>query len=144
LSALTAVQLTPILPDDGRDVVNPVTFAGVVRAVTELDALEESDTTPVLVVAITVNVYAVPEVRPLTDIGLDAPLPVCPPEEVTVYEEMVPLPAYVGAVKGTLIVNTLPECEAVPIVGVSGFFPPVSIRVIIFPYIQANTSIWLG
>lgn len=131
MSALTAVQLTPILPDDGRDVVNPVTFAGVVRAVTELDALEESDTTPVLVVAITVNVYAVPEVSPLTDIGLDAPLPVCPPEEVTVYEEMVPLPVYAGAVKGTLIVNTLPECEAVPIVGVPGFFPPESIRAII-------------
>jgi len=136
LSALTAVQLTPILPDDGRDVVNPVTFAGVVRAVTELDALEESDVTPVFVVALTVNVYAVPAVSPLTDIGLDAPLPVCPPEEVTVYEEMVPLPAYVGAVKGTLIVNTLPACEAVPIVGVPGFFPPESIRAIMKnPYI---------
>ena len=41
--------------------------------------------------------------------GLDAPLAVCPPEEVTVYEEIVPLPAYVGAVKGTLMVKTLPE-----------------------------------
>ena len=98
-----------MFPEDGRDVDNPVTFAGVVNAVTALEALEESDVTPVFVVALTVNVYEVPEVNPLTDIGLDAPLPVCPPEEVTVYEEIVPLPVYVGAVKGTLMVKTLPE-----------------------------------
>ena len=107
--ALTAVQETVICPDAGRDVVNPVTFAGVVNAVTALEALEESDATPVFVVALTVNVYEVPEVNPPTEMGLDAPLPVCPPEEVTVYEEMVPLPAYVGAVKGTLMVKTVPE-----------------------------------
>ena len=109
MSALTAVQLTPITPEDGRDVVSPVTFAGVVNAVTAFEALEESDITPVFVVALTVNVYEVPEVNPPTEMGLDAPVAVCPPEEVTVYEEMVPLPAYVGAVKGTLMVKTLPE-----------------------------------
>jgi hypothetical protein len=82
LSALTAVQLTPILPDDGRDVVNPVTFAGVVRAVTAFEELEESEATPVFVVALTVNVYELPEINPPTDMGLDAPLAVCPPVAV--------------------------------------------------------------
>jgi hypothetical protein len=43
---------------------------------------------------------------------------------------------YVGAVKGTLTVKTLAEREAVPIVGVPGFFPPESIRAIMKnPYI---------
>jgi hypothetical protein len=77
--------------------------------VTAFDELEESDVTPVFVVALTVNVYEVPAVNPPTDMGLDAPVAVCPPEEVTVYEEIVPLPVYVGAVKGTLMVKTLSE-----------------------------------
>jgi hypothetical protein len=85
LSPLTAVQLTVISPDDGpRDVVNPVTFAGVVIARTAFDEPEELDVTPVSVVALTVNVYEVPAVNPPTDMGLDAPVAVCPPEEVTV------------------------------------------------------------
>jgi hypothetical protein len=52
--------------------------------VIELDALDAEDV-PAADAAVTVNVYAVPVVSPVTVIGLDDPVPVAPPgEAVTV------------------------------------------------------------
>jgi hypothetical protein len=52
--------------------------------VTELEALDAAEV-PAADVAVTVNVYAVPAVNPLTVIGEEASVPVSPPgEEVTV------------------------------------------------------------
>jgi hypothetical protein len=57
---------------------------GTVAGVTEFEA-ELSKLLPLVFVAITVKVYAVPLVRPDTVIGLPEPVPVKPPElEVTV------------------------------------------------------------
>ena len=54
------------------------------KPVTDPDA-PEALPVPALLVAVTVNVYAVPLVRPVTTIGLDEPEAVNPPElEVTV------------------------------------------------------------
>ena len=56
----------------------------VPSGVTLLDAAEALPV-PALLVAVTVKVYAVPLVRPVTAIGLAAPVPVMPPGlEVTV------------------------------------------------------------
>ncbi len=52
----------------------PETDAGV-----EDPDAPEAMPVPTLFVAVTVNVYAVPLVRPVTKIGLDAPLAVDPP-----------------------------------------------------------------
>jgi hypothetical protein len=57
---------------------------GTVAGVTEFEA-ELAKLLPSAFVAITVKVYAVPLVRPVTVIGLAAPVPVNPPGlEVTV------------------------------------------------------------
>ena len=70
--------------------------------VTAVDA-DEALPVPALFVAVTVNVYAVPFVKPVTLIGLDAPLAVAPPGlAVTVYV-VIPAPPFdAGAVKVTL------------------------------------------
>jgi hypothetical protein len=76
-------------------------------------------------VAATVNVYAVPLVKPLTVTGEDEPVPVMPPgDEVTVYPVMAPPPVLAGAVKVT-DTAPLPAAVAVPIVGASGIFNPL-------------------
>ena len=51
--------------------------------VTEPEA-PEARPVPLAFVAVTVNVYAVPFVRPVTDIGLLDPDWICSPEDVTV------------------------------------------------------------
>jgi hypothetical protein len=57
---------------------------GVVAGVTALDAVEDA-LVPIALVAVTVNVYAVPFVRPVIVIGDDPPVAVNPPTfEVTV------------------------------------------------------------
>ena len=57
---------------------------------------------PTLLVAVTVNVYAVPLVRPVTTMGLDEPEAVSPPElEVTVYEVIDAPPVDAGTSKAT-------------------------------------------
>ena len=57
---------------------------GTVVAVIELDALEASPV-PAAFVPVTVKVYEVPDCRPVTVIGEDAPVAVYPPgEDVTV------------------------------------------------------------
>jgi hypothetical protein len=58
---------------------------GLTPGVSELDAADAAETIPLLV-AVTVNVYAVPAVRPVTVIGEEAPVPVrLPGLDVTVY-----------------------------------------------------------
>ena len=51
---------------------------GTVAGVTADDAVE-AEPVPTLLVAVTVKVYAVPLVNPVTEIGLVAPVPVKPP-----------------------------------------------------------------
>jgi hypothetical protein len=86
--------------------------------VTLFDAAEAAPV-PALFVAVTVKVYAVPLVRPLTTMGLAAPVPVRPPGfEVTVYPVMVAPPLLAGAVKDT--VACVSPAVAVPTVGAPG------------------------
>ena len=74
-----AVQLTTAdaFP---ADATTPVGAPGAVGAdgVTALDGADGAPV-PTAFVAVTVNVYAVPFVSPVTVIGLDAPVPVAPP-----------------------------------------------------------------
>jgi hypothetical protein len=70
-------------------------------------------------VAVTVKVYAVPFVKPLTVIGEEAPVPVNPPGlEVTVYPVIALEPTKDGAVNVTEAEADPPV--AVPIVGAPG------------------------
>ena len=61
-SVLTAVQLTPIRSEDGRDVDNPVTFAGVARQSVEVAVVVPALENDELFVT-TLNQYDVPAVR---------------------------------------------------------------------------------
>ena len=72
---------------------------------------------PLALVAVTVNVYAIPFVKPVTTIGEDDPVAVIfPGEEVTVY--VVDCPHVAPAVKLTEHSPLLPDTE--PIVGACG------------------------
>ena len=74
---------------------------GTVAGVTAADTLDDT-LSPTAFVATTVNVYAVPFVKPLTTIGLDAPLAVAPPgDAVTVYETIADPPSLDGASNAT-------------------------------------------
>ena len=66
-------------------VATPIVGApGTVAGVTLFEAADGGPV-PIALVAVTVNVYAVPLVRPVTVIGLEVPVAVIPPgEEVTV------------------------------------------------------------
>jgi len=71
-------------------------------------------------VAVTVNVYGVEPLRPLTVTGEDAPVPVIDPGlEVAVYPVIADPPLSDGAVKVMLADVELAK-EAVPIVGAPG------------------------
>ena len=64
--------------------VTPVGAPGVVAGTTELLGLE-LELVPFAFVAVTVKVYVVPFVRPVTVIGDEPPVAVCPPtSELTV------------------------------------------------------------
>jgi hypothetical protein len=80
------IALPPLLPGAVQDtdtcalpgVTMPIVGApGTVRGVVEDDALEAMPV-PATFVAVTVNVYAVPLVRPVTTTGEVAPVPVIP------------------------------------------------------------------
>ena len=95
---------------------------GTPTVVVELEALEATEV-PAELVAVTVNVYAVPAVNPVIAI---VPLPACeidpvipPGEEVAVYEVIAAPPTDTGAVKETLAV-VAPVDVAVTEVGASG------------------------
>ena len=73
----------------------------MVAGVTGADGAE-AGLVPMLLVAVTVNVYAVPFVRPVTVSGEPAPVIVSPPgPEVTVYPVIVEPPFDAGGVKET-------------------------------------------
>lgn len=95
---------------------------GAPTVVTELEALD-AEPVPAELVAVTVNVYAVPAFKPVIAI---VPLPawkidpVIPPgEEVAVYEVIVAPPSDAGAVNETFAV-VAPVDVAVTDVGASG------------------------
>jgi hypothetical protein len=82
-----------------------------------LDAAEAADV-PLALVAVTVNVYATPVVKPVTVIG-DEPVAVIPPGlDVAVYV-VTALPPVAPAVYATVAVVAV-GAAAVPIVGASG------------------------
>jgi hypothetical protein len=92
---------------------------GVVAGVTELDG-DDGTLVPIELVAVTVNVYAVPFVRPVTVIGDETPDASMPPggDDITLYLVIVAPPFDAGAVKET-VACPLP-LVAVPIVGAPG------------------------
>ena len=95
-----AVQLTT---DDAlaTDPETPVGAPGVVTGVTDADAVEAAEF-PAALVAITVNVYAVPLVRPVTVQEVVALVQVnAPGDEVTVYPVIALPPLDAGAVQLT-------------------------------------------
>jgi len=84
-----------------------------------LDAADGADV-PIALVAVTVNVYDVELLRPLTVTGEDAPVPVIDPGlEVAVYPVIADPPLSDGAVKATLA-DVAVATVAVPIVGAPG------------------------
>jgi len=95
------------------------TTAGVgAIGVTGAVALEDTDV-PATVIAVTVNVYAVPLVKPVT-VTVVAPVVVanCPPEEITRYPVTTDPPLLVGAVHDT---DTCPSpAIALALVGAPG------------------------
>ena len=113
LSTFCTITAVPIVGAPGR-----------LPAVTELDAADVA--LPYIVDAVTVNVYAVPAVKPETRTGLD-PVAVIPPgEDVTVYvtEPEVPVaPAVYGT---SIFLSTFCTITAVPIVGADGAMPITS------------------
>jgi hypothetical protein len=80
----------------------PGTAAAGARGVTLLEAAE-AEPVPALFVAVTVKVYAVPFVSPVTVTGLVAPVAEMPPGlEVTVYVVIAAPPEDAGGVKLTV------------------------------------------
>jgi hypothetical protein len=75
---------------------------------------------PLALVAVTVNVYAVPAVNEITVIGEDAPAAVMlPGDDVTVYP-VIEDPPVAPAVNGTETVVPVNKSVGVPIVGACG------------------------
>ena len=102
---------------------------GTVAGVTELEA-EEALPVPTMFVAVTVNVYGVPLVRPVTVIGELAPVPVIDPGlEVTVYEVMA-LPPFEPGAENVTEAWALPPV-AVPMVGAPGTVLGVAVAVLL-------------
>ena len=95
---------------------------GVVAGVTLLESLLET-LFPTLFVAITVKVYAVPLVKPVTIIGDEVPVPVkLPGFEVAVYPEIEEPPSDAGVVNATE--TCIFPLVVEPIIGASGTVGP--------------------
>jgi hypothetical protein len=97
-----------------------VTFVGALGAVTGVTELLEAEAilVPATLVAVTVNVYAVPFESPVTIRGDEPPVAVCPRFEVTVYEVIVDPPLFTGGVN-EIVASPLPP-TATMFVGESG------------------------
>ena len=112
------VKLTVALPLLAVAEILVGTPGAIAAGVTADDALEAVPV-PTELVAVTVKVYAVPLVSPVTVIGDEAPVAVRPSgEEVTVYPVITAPPVFVGAVKLTVALPLLTVAE-IP-VGVPG------------------------
>ena len=106
-----AVKLTVALPLLPVAEILVGTPGAIAAGVTADDALEAVPV-PMELVAVTVKVYAVPLVSPVTVIGDEAPVAVRPPgEEVTVYPVIAAPPVFVGAVKLTVALPLLTVAE---------------------------------
>jgi hypothetical protein len=106
-----AVKLTVALPLLTMAEILVGTPGAIGAGVTADDALEAVPV-PTEFVAVTVKVYAVPLVNPVTVIGDEAPVAVRPSgEEVTVYPVITAPPVFVGAVKLTVALPLLPVAE---------------------------------
>ena len=91
--------------------------SGTVAGMIEL-LVPEMLLVPTSLVAVTVNVYEVPFVRPVMMIGEEVPYAICPPLDVTVYVVIAEPPLLSDGVK--LIVACPLPLVTVPIVGASG------------------------
>ena len=90
----------------------PVGAPGAIAAGVTADDALEAVPVPTELVAVTVKVYAVPLVSPVTVIGDEAPVAVRPSgEEVTVYPVITAPPVFVGAVKLTVALPLLTIAE---------------------------------
>jgi hypothetical protein len=97
LDVAVSVGVVPKLVSPG--LVNVIVWESF--GVTPDDATEALPA-PTLLVAVTVKVYTVPFVKPVTTIGLDEPEPKSPPGlDVTVYEVIDAPPVEVGAINAT-------------------------------------------
>lgn len=106
--------------------ITDVGAEGAPTVVIELEALD-AEPVPAELVALTVNVYAVPAVKPAIEI---VPLPACeidpvipPGDEVAVYEVIAAPPLEAGAVKETFAV-VAPVVVAITDVGAPGADAP--------------------
>jgi hypothetical protein len=128
-----------------RVAVPIVGACGTVVAVMLLEAAEAADV-PAAFVPVTVNVYAVPDCKPVTVNGDDAPVAVkLPGLEVTVKEvAKAPAPAVNVTVAAPLLkAREVPTSVAVPIVGMPGApFADEAItpRIGIKKYLQTHTK----
>jgi hypothetical protein len=101
-----------------RTAETPVGASGIVAGPIEL-LLAEAELVPTAFVAVTVNVYDTPLVKPVTIKGEAPPVAVKPPGlDVTVYEVIAEPPLETGGVNVTVACPLPPV--AVPIVGASG------------------------
>ena len=106
-----AVKLTVALPLLPLAEILVGTPGAIAAGVTADDALEAVPV-PMELVAVTVKVYAVPLVSPVTVIGDEAPVAVRPPgDEVTVYPVIADPPVFTGAVKLTVALPLLTIAE---------------------------------
>jgi hypothetical protein len=108
---------------------------GTVAGTIEL-LVPEAALVPTALVAVTVKVYVVPFVKPVTVKGEAPPVAVKPPGlDVTVYEVMADPPLVTGAEK-VIVASPLP-LVAVPIVGapgtVAGVAAPLGLEEILVP-----------
>jgi hypothetical protein len=137
LAGAVKLTLAPVAPDLVADTLVgvPGTVVGVILLLAELDA-----PAPTLLVADTVNVYAVPAVNPVTNIGLVVPVFERPPGElVAVYLVIVAPPLLAGAVNATLAVVLLVTAAAVPIVGAPGTMTCVTVLLILLGRLASKT-----
>ena len=153
-----AVKLTVALPLLPLAEILVGTPGAIAAGVTADDALEAVPV-PMELVAVTVKVYAVPLVSPVTVIGDEAPVAVRPPgEEVTVYPVIADPPVFTGAVKLTVALPLLPLTEilvgtpgavvagvtaddAVEAVPVPTMFVAVTVKVYAVPLVSPVTVI---
>jgi hypothetical protein len=112
------------VPDGSINVLNALGVTAGTTGVTELDADDAGDV-PIAFVAVTVNVYEVPLVKPPTEIGDEEPLAVTPPGlDVTVKLVIAEPPLFAGAEKATdAVCDVTPDVALTP-VGASGAVAP--------------------
>jgi hypothetical protein len=108
--------------------VTPVGAFGTVAGTIEL-LVDDEILVPKEFVAVTVNVYVVPFVSPVTVMGVVPPVALCPSFDVTVYRVIVVPPVFTGAVN-EIVACPLPPI-AITFVGASGILSGIIILLLI-------------